>query len=98
MPEKYLVFGVGLTRPRDSACTSTRLGAVPGLPAGTDLAAAVTELNRRLGSAGQSSRHGVRSAIADSIVSGALADHSIPTNPRPLDARALRGLFDEALG
>ncbi|MEZ5740764.1 MAG: iron-containing alcohol dehydrogenase [Burkholderiaceae bacterium] len=75
-----------------------RLGAVLGLPAGADLAAAVTDLNRRLGLPGNLHAMGVRAALADTIVTGALADHSIPTNPRPLDERSLHGLFHEALG
>ena len=37
---------------------------------------------------------GVTASVRDRVVAGALADHSLPTNPRPLDAAALGCLFD----
>ena len=74
-----------------------RLRAAFGLDAGADLAAAVTALNTRIGMPASLSAMGVTASVRDRVVAGALADHSLPTNPRPLNAKALGELFDQAM-
>ena len=74
-----------------------RLRAAFGLDPGADLAAAFTALNARIGMPASLAAMGVTAAVRDRVVAGALADHSLPTNPRPLDAEALGQLFDQAM-
>ena len=75
-----------------------RLAAAFGLPAAVDLPAAVSALCDRIGMPPSLRAMGVPPDAYDAVVAGALADHSLPTNPRPLDASALRTLFHEAMG
>ncbi|MDB5878276.1 MAG: 4-hydroxybutyrate dehydrogenase [Variovorax sp.] len=75
-----------------------RLAATFGLPAAVDLPAAVSALCDRIGMPPSLRAMGVPADACDAVVAGALADHSLPTNPRPLDASALRTLFHEAMG
>ncbi|HEY8567358.1 MAG TPA: iron-containing alcohol dehydrogenase [Beijerinckiaceae bacterium] len=67
------------------ACTEKygRLAAVLGLPAGTDLAGAFDDLNRRLAIPPGLRTLGLQEKQLEGVVAGALADHSHPTNPRP---------------
>ncbi|OZI51693.1 iron-containing alcohol dehydrogenase [Bordetella genomosp. 5] len=58
------------------------------------LADAVRDLNNRLGVPSTLSSLGVTPDTFEHIVDGALADHSLPTNPRPLDRASLRALLD----
>jgi 4-hydroxybutyrate dehydrogenase len=74
-----------------------RLCGAFGLPADADLAAAVRALASRIGMPPSLRALGVPNGVRDAVVAGALADHSLPTNPRPLDAAALAGLFDEVM-
>ncbi|MCZ2495677.1 iron-containing alcohol dehydrogenase [Xylophilus sp. Kf1] len=75
-----------------------RLRQALGLPADTDLAGAVAALNARIGMPATLRQLGVGAAVADTVVDGAMADHSTPTNPRPASREDFRALFFEALG
>lgn len=75
-----------------------RLRSAFGLPAGADLAESVRALSARIGMPPSLRAMGVPAGARDAVVAGALADHSLPTNPRPLDRAALVSLFDEAMG
>ena len=74
-----------------------RLRAACGLAADADLAGAFAALNARIGMPASLAAMGVPASARERVVAGALADHSLPTNPRPLDAEALGGLFDQAM-
>ena len=74
-----------------------RLRATFGLAADADLAGAFAALTARSGMPASLAAMGVPASARERVVAGALADHSLPTNPRPLDAEALGGLFDQAM-
>lgn len=74
-----------------------RLRTAFGLPDGSDLAEAVCALNRRLGLPANLRAMGVPAGALTQVVDGALADHSTPTNPRPLTREDLAALFMAAL-
>ncbi|HZH08084.1 MAG TPA: iron-containing alcohol dehydrogenase, partial [Lautropia sp.] len=63
-----------------------------------DLADAVSELNARIGIPRNLRALGVPPDVSSRIVAGAMADHSTPTNPRPLTPEDVSRLFMEALG
>jgi alcohol dehydrogenase class IV len=67
------------------------------LPAGTDLAATITGLNRRLGLPSSLGAMGVTAAEAEKLVDAAFADHCTPTNPRRLSRDDYARLFAEAI-
>jgi len=69
-----------------------------GLPPDADLPAAVASLNRRIGMPATLREMGVRPEVMDQILDGAVADHTAPTNPRPVSRDEFRALFIEALG
>ncbi len=73
-----------------------RLRTAFGLEEGVDLADAVQALNLRLGLPTSLRAMGVPPDVLERIVDGALADHSTPTNPRPLTRENLAVLFTEA--
>ena len=73
-----------------------RLRTAFGLDEGVDLADAVHALNLRLGLPTSLRAMGVPPDVLERIVDGALADHSTPTNPRPLTRENLAALFTEA--
>lgn len=75
-----------------------RLRQAFGLPVDADPGEAVRALSARLGLPSSLRATGVRPGVRDQVVAGALADHSLPTNPRPLTGPALAALFDEAMG
>lgn len=75
-----------------------RLRQALGLPAGTDLAEAVHQLNLRIGMPTTLGQMGVRADVVDAIVEGAMNDHATPTNPRPVSREQFRALFFEGLG
>jgi 4-hydroxybutyrate dehydrogenase len=73
-----------------------RLRTAFGLHESVDLADAVQALNLRLGLPTSLRAMGVPPDVLEHIVDGALADHSTPTNPRPLTRENLAALFTEA--
>jgi alcohol dehydrogenase class IV len=75
-----------------------RLARALGLPEDTDLAEAVSGLNRRIGMPASLKAMQVPAEAIDRVVEGALADHSLPTNPRSLGRDELRSLFLAAYG
>jgi len=75
-----------------------RLKQAFGLPADADLADEVAALNARIGMPSTLRELGVTADVMDRIVAGAMADHSTPTNPRPLGEADAAALFMEALG
>jgi len=71
----------------------SRIRAACQLPDDADLSLAVQQLNQRLDVPASLSTLGVRRNHFDDVVIGALADHSVPTNPRALDEAALWALL-----
>ncbi len=70
--------------------------AAMGLAAGTDLAAWFDGLNREIGMPRSLSQMGLPRQAIPPVIDGALADHSGPTNPRPLDRAAVTALIEAA--
>lgn len=68
------------------------------LPAGADIADEIAALNQRLGLPATLKSMGVKNAMIEPLVPHAMADHTTPTNPRPLSEDDYRHLFLEALG
>lgn len=69
-----------------------------GLPAAADLAAAVEDLNARLGLPPNLRAMGVTDAVIPAMVKGAVADHSNASCPRPAAAADYERLFAGAMG
>jgi len=63
----------------------------------SDLPAALTAMNERLGLPAGLSHMGVTSALFESIVNGALADHCHATNPRLASADDYIGLLEKSM-
>ena len=75
-----------------------RLKAAWGLPADADLADEVAHLNRRLGLPANLREMGVTAAMIEPLIPQAVADHTTPTNPRPLSGQDYHRLFLDTLG
>ncbi len=75
-----------------------RLARALELPADADLAESVAGLNARIGMPPSLRTMQVPADVIDRVVEGALADHSLPTNPRPLGRDELHALFLAAYG
>jgi 4-hydroxybutyrate dehydrogenase len=73
-----------------------KLKAALGLPANADLAHEISALNKRIGLPPSLQAMGVPRDVLPRMVAGAMADHSTPTNPRPLTQRDFSRLFEEA--
>jgi alcohol dehydrogenase class IV len=69
---------------------------VIGLDTGADLAAYFTDLNANIGMPASLSQMGLPRQTIAPIVEGALKDHSVPSNPRPLDAESVMALIEAA--
>jgi alcohol dehydrogenase class IV len=63
----------------------------------SDLPAALTAMNERLGLPAGLSHMGITSALFESIVNGALADHCHATNPRLASADDYIGLLEKSM-
>lgn len=74
-----------------------RLRQVLGLSPQADLAAHIAKFNARLGLPKGLAAMGVTEAMFDQVIPQALKDHSLPSNPRPMDADAARILLSESL-
>lgn len=68
-----------------------------GLPPGTDLAAAIEDLNARLGLPPSLRAMGVPDAVLPRMVEGALVDHSAATNPRQASRADYAALYEAAM-
>jgi alcohol dehydrogenase class IV len=75
-----------------------RLGAAMGLPAGGDVADAVSGLNKRLGLPAGLRAMGVPAQVLPAMAEAATRDHCHATNPRPATVADYRALLDEAMG
>lgn len=74
-----------------------RLTTVLGLPSGTDLPDALRTLNKRLGIPRGLRTLGVTDAMLDTVITGALADHSHQTNPKLLSADDYRTILAKTM-
>jgi 4-hydroxybutyrate dehydrogenase len=68
------------------------------VPSGQDLADFIDALNRRLGLPVSLRAMGVTEAMVDSVIVGAMKDHSTATNPRPLTRADFERLFADSMG
>ena len=74
------------------------LRAAMGLAAGDDLAAAVEELNQRLGLPASLADMGVPESVLPEIANAAVNDHCTATNPRSATASDYLALLEESFG
>lgn len=81
-----------------AAAKYPRLALAMGLAADADLAAAIEDLNARLGLPGSLRQMGVTERHRDRAVAGAVVDHSTASNARPVTRSDYEALFDAALG
>jgi 4-hydroxybutyrate dehydrogenase len=74
-----------------------RLREAVGIGRGDDLAAFITDLNRRLGLPANLAEMGVPNECLPRMIEGARLDHSSATNPRPMTAADYAVLFEQAM-
>lgn len=74
-----------------------RLAIALSLPAGSDVPESLRSLNRRLKIPAGLRTLGVTEAMLDTVIAGALADHSHATNPKPLSASEYRAILIKAM-
>jgi 4-hydroxybutyrate dehydrogenase len=74
-----------------------RLRTVLGLTRETDLAEHILAFNRQLGLPGGLGAMGMRPDMLAAVVPHALRDHSLASNPRPVDADQMLALLQESL-
>jgi len=74
-----------------------RLRSVLGLPADADLSEHISAFNRALGLPSGLAAMGITSDMLPAIVPHALKDHSLASNPRPVDADQMLGLMRDSM-
>jgi len=74
-----------------------RMAQAMGLRSGSDIPAAIVDMNARLGLPSGLGAMGVTEALFDKVIEGALADHCHKTNPRIASADEYRGMLQEAM-
>ena len=74
-----------------------RMARAMGLPSGSDIGEAVTDMNARLGLPAGLAEMGVQSASFEKIIQGALADHCHATNPRLASAHDYEAMLERSM-
>jgi alcohol dehydrogenase class IV len=70
-----------------------RMAQAMGLQSGSDIPAAIQDMNARLGLPGGLGAMGVTEGLFDAVITGALADHCHKTNPRIASADEYRDML-----
>ena len=74
-----------------------RMAQAMGLASGSDIPAAIADMNARLGLPSGLRAMGVGEALFDQVIQGALADHCHKTNPRIATPDEYRAILQEAM-
>ncbi len=74
-----------------------RMARAMGLASASDIGAAITDMNARLGLPTGLAAMGVQASQFDQIITGALADHCHKTNPRIATAEEYRAMLAQAM-
>ena len=74
-----------------------RMARAMGLPSGSDIGEAITDMNARLGLPAGLAEMGVQSASFEKIIQGALADHCHATNPRLASAHDYEAMLERSM-
>ena len=74
-----------------------RMAQAMGLGSGSDIPAAIRDMNARLGLPTGLAAMGVTPALFDRVIEGALADHCHKTNPRLATADDYRGMLEASM-
>jgi 4-hydroxybutyrate dehydrogenase len=74
-----------------------RMAHAMGLQSGSDIEAALVDMNARLGLPKGLSAMGVGEAVFDQVIAGAMADHCHKTNPRIASAEEYREMLQQSL-
>jgi len=74
-----------------------RMAQAMGLASASDLGAAITDMNARLGLPTGLAAMGVDASVFDKVIQGAMADHCHKTNPRLATEDDYRGMLESSL-